>query len=104
MSDTPRTDACEVRFSTLFAGEDAMWVPSRKARELERELSESNEYSRRINLKIADLCKERDTLKAWIEDLSFWAWNPNQFEHQVVVPLEPVEYVYVGNQKPEGLK
>lgn len=63
MSDTPRTDACEVRFSTLFAGEDAMWVPSKKAKEIERELSESNEYSRRLNLKIADLCKERDDWK-----------------------------------------
>ena len=39
MSDTPRTDACEVRFSTLFAGEDAMWVPSKKAKEIERELN-----------------------------------------------------------------
>lgn len=50
------------------------------------------------------LAIDRDAYKKWIEHLSFWEWNPNQFEHQVVVPLEPGEYAYVGNRKPEGLK
>ena len=48
MSDTPRTNACGVRFSTLFAGEDAMWVPSKKAKEIERELNAANERIKRL--------------------------------------------------------
>lgn len=51
-SDTPRTDACEVRFSTLFAGEDAMWVPSKKAREIERELNAANERIKQLDKSI----------------------------------------------------
>lgn len=34
-----------------------------KIMNLTKELSESNKYSRRLNLKIADLCKERDEWK-----------------------------------------
>lgn len=72
---------------------------------LTKELSESNEYARRLNLKITDLCKERDALKAWIEDLSFWEWNPSTEKMgKCEVILDPQEFVYVGNQKPEGLK
>ena len=73
--------------------------------QLRRELSESNEYARKLNLKITDLCKERDTLKAWIEDLSFWEWNPSTEKIGTVeVLLDPQEFVYVGNRKPDGLK
>lgn len=136
--------------------------------QLRKELSESNEYARKLNLKIADLCKERDelkainnranldwsdddtrlremcqkvgipqslidgdthyvphivglgellvqkiegianerdALKAWIEDLSFWEWNPSTEKMgKCEVLLDPQEFVYVGNRKPEGLK
>ncbi len=135
---------------------------------IQRELSESNEYARRLNLKIIDLCKERDeskkhlesacldwaeddtrlremclkvgipqslidgdenyvphitglgellvekiesvtkerdALKEWIENLSFWEWNPSTEKMGTVeVLLDPQEFVYVGNRKPEGLK
>ena len=37
MSDTPRTDKSEVCFSSLCNPKDAMWVPSKVSRELERE-------------------------------------------------------------------
>lgn len=41
------------------------WVYDHKGfRSAECQLSESNEYARKLNLKIADLCKERDELKA----------------------------------------
>lgn len=36
-------------------------------RKLEYELSEANEYARKLNLKITDLCKERDSLKATLQ-------------------------------------
>jgi len=52
MIDTPRTDACEVRFSTLFACEDAMWVPSKKAKEIERELNAANERIKQLELEL----------------------------------------------------
>lgn len=41
MSDTPRTDKNSVRFSSLCAPDDARWVPSEFARQLERELTEA---------------------------------------------------------------
>ena len=61
MSDTPITDGCEVRFSTLFNPEDAMWVPSKKARELERQLNEAREASKHFHT------EERNTRKAFSE-------------------------------------
>lgn len=61
MSDTPRTDACEVRFSTLFAGEDAMWVPSKKAKEIERDLNEANERMSRL-IKAGDAILENGSV------------------------------------------
>lgn len=55
--------------------------------------------------KILKLTKERDALKEWIEDLSFWEWNPSTEKMGTVeVLLDPQEFVYVGNRKPEGLK
>lgn len=55
--------------------------------------------------KILKLTKERDTLKEWIEDLSFWERNPSTEKMGTVeVLLDPQEFVYVGNRKPEGLK
>ena len=53
MSDTPITDGCEVRFATLFNPEDAMWVSSKKARELERELNTANGELSRLKLAYA---------------------------------------------------
>jgi hypothetical protein len=41
--------------------------------QLRKELSESNEYARKLNLKIADLCKERDALKV-INDRANLDW------------------------------
>jgi len=40
MSDTPRTDKYEARLSSLCNPEDAMWVPSKVSRTLEREVME----------------------------------------------------------------
>lgn len=69
MSDTPRTDACEVRFSTLFAGEDAMWVPSKKAKEIERELNAANERIKRLE-------EAGDAMTFWCaDDVSLEQWN-----------------------------
>lgn len=55
MSDTPITDAHQVRFTTLLAPEDAMWVPASKAREIERELTSTTE--------------ERDALREEVKSL-----------------------------------
>lgn len=48
MSDTPRTDKKSVRFSSLCAPDDARWVPSNFARQLERELNAANERIKRL--------------------------------------------------------
>lgn len=41
---TPITDKSEVRFSSLCNPEDAMWVPSKVARELESENAKLREH------------------------------------------------------------
>lgn len=38
-----------------------------EVRELRRQLAEANEYARKLNLKITDLCKERDSEKAKLQ-------------------------------------
>lgn len=38
-----------------------------EVRELRRQLAESNEYARKLKLKITDLCKERDSVKATLQ-------------------------------------
>ena len=48
MSDTPRTDAKSVRFSTLCAERDQWWVSRETSRQLERELAAANERIRRL--------------------------------------------------------
>lgn len=38
-----------------------------EVRELRRQLAEAIEYARKLNLKITDLCKERDSVKATMQ-------------------------------------
>jgi len=48
MSDTPESDKAKIAFTSLFANDDAYWVPFKVSRKLERELStvtkERDEY------------------------------------------------------------
>jgi len=55
MSDTPRTDKSEARFSSLCNPEDAMWTPSKIARQLERENAKLREDKARLDARIAEL-------------------------------------------------
>jgi hypothetical protein len=50
MSDTPRTNKAEVQFSSLCNPEDAMWVPSKVSRELERENVNLRDVLRTYNI------------------------------------------------------
>lgn len=66
---TPITDKNECRFSSLFAGEDAMWVHAKIARELEtanQVLTEALEEARKeiVGLREALVCAdELDTVR-----------------------------------------
>lgn len=69
MSDAPITDAHQVRFTTLLAPEDAMWVPSSKAREIERKLSAAKadaeswrEQAERFGQQLLDANEQRNGL------------------------------------------
>ena len=48
MSDTPESDKSKIAFTSLFANDDAYWVPFKVSCKLERELTavtkERNEY------------------------------------------------------------
>jgi hypothetical protein len=48
MSDTPESDKAKIAFTSLFANDDAYWVPFKVSRKLERELAavtkERDEY------------------------------------------------------------
>lgn len=48
MSDTPRTDAEEVRFNHVDAFDDRRTIPADFARQLERELAEANQRIREL--------------------------------------------------------
>ena len=52
MSDTPRTDAKRVRFSSLCAEDDQFWVPYQVSSQLERELNAANARIKRLEDRI----------------------------------------------------
>jgi hypothetical protein len=62
MSDTPESNKAKIAFTSLFANDDAYWVPFKVSCKLERERDEARETAERYRLEANAMMMQRDML------------------------------------------
>jgi hypothetical protein len=62
MSDTPESNKAKIAFTSLFANDDAYWVPFKVSCKLERERDEARETAERYRLEANAMMMQRDKL------------------------------------------
>jgi hypothetical protein len=62
MSDTPESNKAKIAFTSLFANDDAYWVPFKVSCKLERERDEARETAERYRLEANAMMMQRDRL------------------------------------------
>jgi hypothetical protein len=62
MSKTPESDKAKIAFTSLFANDDAYWVPFKVSCKLERERDEARETAERYRLEANAMMMQRDRL------------------------------------------
>jgi hypothetical protein len=67
MSKTPESDKAKIAFTSLFANDDAYWVPFKVSCKLERERDEARETAERYRLEANAMMMQRDRLAAVLQ-------------------------------------
>jgi hypothetical protein len=62
MSDTSESNKAKIAFTSLFANDDAYWVPFKVSCKLERERDEARETAERYRLEANAMMMQRDRL------------------------------------------
>jgi hypothetical protein len=62
MNNTPESNKAKIAFTSLFANDDAYWVPFKVSCKLERERDEARETAERYRLEANAMMMQRDRL------------------------------------------
>jgi hypothetical protein len=70
MSDTSESNKAKIAFTSLFANDDAYWIPFKVSCKLERERDEARETAERYRLEANAMMMQRDRLAEALREIA----------------------------------
>lgn len=94
MSDTPESDKAKIAFTSLFANDDAYWVPFKVSRQLERELTA---VTKQRDTALFDLEFRRDLYKVQEQQLNNARCERDEYRGLLIELYNDINVIHSGN-------